>query len=90
LLVSASRFTAEGFPFGASSVIFRLSGHRLDSHIGNRAVRGNYVRDILIVLLQFHKVRNIEEGIALQANIHERGLHSRQHAGDAAFVNGSG
>ncbi len=38
----------------------------------------------------FHEISNVEEGIALQADIHEARLHPRKNPGDAAVVNGAG
>jgi hypothetical protein len=31
-------------------------------------------------------VRHVEEGVPLQAHVHERRLHPGQHPGDAAFI----
>ena len=44
---------------------------------------------ILILLFQIHKVGDIEEGVALQANIYESRLHAWQHARHTAFINGT-
>jgi hypothetical protein len=41
------------------------------------------------MLLQLHEVGNVEKGIAFQADVNERRLHARKHAGYAAFVDGS-
>jgi len=44
--------------------------------------------DTLVVfagLLQ--EIRNVKESVALESKLDERGLHSRQNAGDASFVN---
>jgi hypothetical protein len=41
-------------------------------------------------ILQFHEIGDVEEGIALQSNVHEGGLHARQDPGDAAFVDRTG
>src|SRR5207302_284209 len=35
----------------------------------------------------FHKVGDVKEGVALQADVHERGLHAWQNAGDFAVIN---
>jgi hypothetical protein len=48
---------------------------------------GNRFVEILILLLQIHKIGDVQESIAFQANIHERRLHSRQNACHTAFVN---
>jgi hypothetical protein len=49
---------------------------------------GGYIVQIFAVF-QLHKVRDVKEGIAFQPDVHECGLHSWKHAGDAAFVDGS-
>ncbi len=66
----------------------RLRPRRLGAHIRDSAICRHNVGHILIVLFQLHKVGNVEEGIALQANVNEGRLHARQHAGYAAFVDG--
>jgi hypothetical protein len=38
----------------------------------------------------FHKVGDIEEGIALEADVHEGGLHAGKHAGHFTVVDGAG
>ena len=43
--------------------------------------------DVFVLALQFHEIGDVEKGIALQSDIHERGLHSWQHPGDSSFVN---
>src|SRR5215469_12055995 len=43
--------------------------------------------EVLVLVLQFHEVGNIKKGIALQADVHECGLHSGENASDASFVN---
>jgi hypothetical protein len=37
----------------------------------------------------FYKVGDVEEGVALKADVHEGGLHSGQHAGNFAVVDGA-
>ena len=59
---------------------------RLRTHILHAATGRHDVGYILVVLLQLHKVGNVEEGIALQPNVDEGGLHPGQHSGDTAFV----
>ena len=58
--------------------------------VHGRARRGN-LSELLVffVACQFQKVGDVEEGIALQADVDESRLHAGQHAGHAAFVNGS-
>src|ERR1700734_2793167 len=57
-------------------------------HIPDTAIRRHHVGQILVVLFQLHKVGNVEEGIALQADVNEGRLHSRKNAGDAALIDG--
>jgi hypothetical protein len=45
-------------------------------------------RDDLVVLLDsFEEVADVEEGVAIEADIHKGRLHAGQHASDTAFVN---
>jgi hypothetical protein len=53
-------------------------------------IRWHNVGQILVVLFQLHKVGNIEEGVALQADVDEGRLHSGKHPGYAALVDGPG
>ena len=46
--------------------------------------------DLVILVVIFKKIGYVQERVALQANIHESGLHSGQHARDAAFMNAAG
>src|ERR1700756_532590 len=41
------------------------------------------------MLFQLHKVGNVQESIALEADIHECRLHSGENSGDAPFVDRS-
>jgi hypothetical protein len=52
-----------------------------------RPVGGDIVE--VLGIFQLHKVGDIEERIALQANVNESGLHSGKNASDASFVNGT-
>ncbi len=61
---------------------------RLRTQILHATVGGDNVGQILIVFFQFHEIRNVEEGVAFQANVDEGRLHARQHAGNTAFVDG--
>ena len=38
----------------------------------------------------FHEVGDVKEGVALEADVHEAGLHARQNAGDASVIDGTG
>ncbi len=37
----------------------------------------------------FHKVGDVEESVALEANVHKGGLHTGEDASDFAVVNGT-
>ena len=54
---------------------------------GYRAIGGNVVQ--ILRVFQLHKVGDVKEGVALQANVDKCRLHSRKHAGYASFVNGT-
>jgi hypothetical protein len=41
---------------------------------------------VIIILEIFENVADVKEGIAIKADIHERGLHAGEDAGDSAFV----
>jgi len=41
---------------------------------------------VIIVFQIFKNITDIEEGIAVEADIHESGLHARKDASDSAFV----
>jgi len=45
------------------------------------------MRVVVIVILEiFENVADVQEGVAIQTNVHESRLHSRKDAGDFAFV----
>jgi hypothetical protein len=67
-------------------------GMLLDMRLGLVALRCRAVGgDIVEVLgvFQLHKVGDVEERVALQANVDKRRLHSREYAGYASFVDGT-
>jgi hypothetical protein len=47
-------------------------------------------RDLVEVLVFLKEVGDVQERVALQPQVHERRLHSRQNAGDSSFVNTTG
>ncbi len=55
--------------------------------LGHRAI-GRYFVQILRVF-QLHKVGDIEERVALQANVDKGRLHSGEDASNAAFIDGT-
>jgi hypothetical protein len=42
---------------------------------------------VIVILEVFENVADIKKGIAIKADIDERGLHAGEDAGDSAFVN---
>ena len=67
-----------------------FSAGRLRTQVRNVAGCGDDVGQIVVVLFQFHEVGNVEEGVALQADVDKGRLHAGKDAGYAAFVDGSG
>jgi hypothetical protein len=55
-----------------------------------RAVAGGGSVKLFGVGRLLHEVGDVEEGVALQANLHEGRLHAGKHARDAAVVDGAG
>src|SRR5438045_7572821 len=41
---------------------------------------------VIVIFEIFENVADVQEGVAVQADIHERRLHARYNAGDSAFV----
>ncbi len=41
---------------------------------------------VIVVLEVFENVADVEESVAIEANVHERGLHTGEDAGDSSFV----
>ena len=41
---------------------------------------------VIVIFKIFENVADVQEGVAIEANVHESGLHAGKHAGDAAFV----
>jgi len=44
--------------------------------------RGN----VVVVLEMFEKIADVQEGVAIEADINEGRLHTRKNSGDSAFV----
>ena len=55
--------------------------------ISHWAVGGNFVE--VLGVFQLHEVGDVEERVALQANVDKRRLHSGKYAGYASFVDGT-
>src|SRR5258708_25594903 len=70
------------------STCWSLGSHGLPTQVLHLATGGHDVSHVLVVFLQFHKIGNVQESIALQAHVDESRLHARQHAGYAALVDG--
>ena len=43
-------------------------------------------RNVVVLLEMFQKIADVQEGVAIEADIHEGRLHARKNSGDAAFV----
>src|SRR6266567_4772646 len=41
---------------------------------------------VIVVLEVFENVADVEESVAIEANVHESGLHTGEDAGDSSFV----
>jgi len=41
---------------------------------------------VIVVLEVLEDVTNVQEGVAIQANVHKRGLHAREDAGNFSFI----
>jgi hypothetical protein len=71
----------------------RLAGKQLDGARGSGRISrssGRQVRmrmTVIVVFQIFENVADVEEGIAIEADIHECRLHAGENAGDFAFVN---
>jgi len=42
---------------------------------------------VIVVLEVFENVADVQEGVAVEPNVHEGGLHAWEDAGDFSFVN---
>jgi len=42
---------------------------------------------MIVVFEIFEDVADVEKSVAVEANVHESGLHAGENAGDSAFVN---
>jgi hypothetical protein len=71
----------------------RFTGKQFDNVRRSRRERGRRGRligvcmPVIVVFEIFKDVANVEESIAIEADIDESGLHSGEDAGDSAFVN---
>src|SRR6185312_2549791 len=62
------------------------------AHLYERRVprTGDCLANGIAVLIFFHQeVGNVEESVALKANVYKSGLHARQDTGDAPFIDGA-
>jgi hypothetical protein len=72
------------------SVTQRFAGqHFRPYRNGNR--RGHSVRlglpmTVLVIFKIFENVADVQEGVAVKPDVHERGLHARKHPRNSAFV----
>jgi hypothetical protein len=53
---------------------------------GSRNLRHIVRVPVVVVLEIFENVADVQEGVAVQANVHESGLHAGEDAGDFSFV----
>ncbi len=76
-----------------------MDGRRNDAAIGRRrrihfaafgrlrpAELGLDRRNVVVLLEMFQKIADVQEGVAIEADINEGRLHARKNSGDAAFV----
>ena len=42
--------------------------------------------DVIVFLEMFQKIADVQEGVAIEADVNEGRLHTRKNSGDAAFV----
>lgn len=63
---------------------FGVHGNR--NRRGCRSVRLGMPMAVIVILKIFENIADIQEGIAIETNVHESGLHARKHSGYAAFV----
>jgi hypothetical protein len=72
------------------AVADRFAGQRFRAY-GNSNRRGRSVRlgmsmAVIVIFKIFENVADIQEGVAIQTDIHESRLHSRKDASDFTFV----
>jgi hypothetical protein len=53
---------------------------------GRVTVPGIVAVTVIIVIQIFENITDIEEGVAVETDIHESGLHTRKDASDFAFI----
>ena len=51
-----------------------------------RGVRGLVAMTVIVIFEIFENVADVEESVAIEADIDESGLHARKDAGDFTFV----
>src|SRR5450755_2002345 len=74
-----------------SALTERLARQHFRMHsYGNRrgcgSVRLRVPMTVLIIFQIFENVADVQEGVAVETNVHESGLHTRKHPRYAAFV----
>jgi hypothetical protein len=89
---SRQRFSRQNIDGGIwcfLGVIQRVShGHLHIRRAGRRADRRGVLllMPVIVVFQVFENVADVEESVAIQADVHESGLHAGKDAGDFAFV----
>ncbi|MGB9481070.1 MAG: hypothetical protein WBS21_21955, partial [Candidatus Acidiferrum sp.] len=96
LLVPAVRFARvrliemQNFLVAACGYGKSLAGQNFDRRtaapIDGRSDYGRVGMAVIVVFEIFEDVTDVQEGIAIEANVHESGLHARQNASDFSFV----
>src|SRR6185437_13610054 len=87
-------------PFGAVAGFFRCAGRTFENRgfavavaavVEARSGLGMVAIGIEVGSVSglFHEIGDVEEGVALKADVHEAGLHARQDAGNATVVDGT-
>jgi hypothetical protein len=67
--------------------LLRLGTRQLGLRLRMRAAYN--LLEVFLIFLLFEEIRDVEERVAFESDVDECRLHSRQHPGHAAFVNGS-
>ena len=84
--------------FGMSSVVAMLGGvaqrlarqhfsvHRYGNRRGCGSMRLGVPMPVIVIFKIFENVADVQEGIAVEPDVHESGLHARKHPRNAALV----
>jgi hypothetical protein len=65
----------------------QLNGRAIrEGHRGSRSLRLLVRVPVIVILEIFENVADVQESVAVEADVHESGLHSGEDAGDFSFV----